>query len=110
MSALVPAIIDFVISRMKKGRGGYSGGGYGGGGGGYGGRGPKPEPDINAQNEKYMNVEFLKSINQMGRAMNAYDGGAKGGSLMPQIDNILKNMPQIPPIHPGSAARPQQNR
>lgn len=64
--ALLPKIIQFVLSRRGgRGGGGYSGGGYGGGGrggrGGYGGRGREPY-DQDERDARYMDNALNKQV------------------------------------------------
>lgn len=96
MSALIPAIINFVISRRRKG----------GGGGGYGGGRPEKSPEEMMRN--WMAQSFIKEMDNVASAVNANTpDGVR--SYVPQIMNNLNNQPQFPQVMPGFFQNPAKS-
>lgn len=112
MSALIPALIQFAVSRMRRGGGGGGGyGGYGGGSrsgyrggyrGGYGGRSPRPQMSQEEQSDKYWESAILKGSLWKGadsddeKASDAYLkqlSGIGADTSYEQMMNTLKNRP-----------------
>lgn len=94
MAALIPAIIDFVIDRMRKRRGG---------GGGGAPAAPAAPPDPSAKYEKMM-AEYM---------MKGYLGGLDNarqmeGRLTPDVNEGRGGEPRLSQVMPGMFGRPKQ--
>lgn len=81
MSALIPALIDLLISRLRQRGGGGGGGGHASGGGG--GREPKPQKSPSQRDREYWDDELYsqKRLQSLGR-----EGGGGGGIDLPKIE------------------------
>lgn len=95
MAALIPAIIDFVIDRMRKRRGG--------GGGGAAPAAPAAPPDPSAKWEKMMAEYMMKGY--LGGLDNARQMESR---LTPDVSEGRGEGPRLPQVMPGMFGRPKQ--